>query len=70
MPNIPLNRISDPVYNCSELLNQTEQDLGYAENVSEFLAMQARQSALLTLTNCGVEFTTLAQLNEIAKTDT
>lgn len=65
-----LETAPEPVYSCSALLNQVEQDLGNAENAPEFFALQARQSALLSLLNCGIEYTTLSKLNKIAKTDT
>ena len=64
------NTSPPPSYSCSELLNQTEQQLNNAEDYAEFDAMSRRHSALLSLLNCGIEFTTLEQLNKIAKTDT
>lgn len=62
--------IYEQQYSCSELIVTAEQDMELAESAKDFLAAQARHEALISLLNCGIEFTTLNKLNKIAKTDT
>lgn len=60
--SVPIS--SEPVYSCSELLNQYENDLEFA-SASDFQMLEHRIDVLLTLINCGIEYTALSQLNQI-----
>lgn len=62
--------IYEQQYSCSELVVIAEQDMELAETAKDFLVAQARHQALISLLNCGIEFTTLNKLNKIAQTDT
>jgi len=55
---------AEPTYNCDELLQQCEADLEYASS-KDFQMLQHRIEVLTHLVNCGIQYTTLAQLNQI-----
>lgn len=54
----------ETIYNCSDLLAQYEQEL---ETVSkhDYQMLEHRIEVLSALINCGVEYTTIAKLNQI-----
>lgn len=58
---IPQN---EKVYSVETLYNLTQEDLAIADRET-FLMLWNRQFILLDLLNAGIEYTTLAQLNQI-----
>lgn len=54
----------EPLYSCSDLLEQYEDDLEHA-GATDYQMLEHRISVLYTLINCGIEFTTLSKLNAI-----
>lgn len=55
--------MSETVYRCSELLDRCEQEI--AHTTSDYQMLEHRIEVLEYLLNCGIEFTTISQLNSI-----
>jgi len=54
----------EPVYNCSDLLLQYENDLEFASE-HDFQMLEHRIEVITSLINCGIDFTSISQLNQI-----
>lgn len=52
------------VYNCSDLLDQYEQDLQHCSE-HDFQMLEHRIEVLTHLINCGIDHTSLSQLNQV-----
>lgn len=51
------------VYRCTELVDLYTRDLGYTDD--DYQMLEHRIEVLEYLINCGIEFTTISQLNSI-----
>ena len=55
--------MSETVYRCSELLDRCEQEIEHT--TSDYQMLEHRIEVLEYLLHCGIEFTTISQLNSI-----
>ena len=55
--------MSETVHSCSDLLDRCEQEI--ETTTSDYQMLEHRMEVLEYLLNCGIEFTTISQLNSI-----
>lgn len=66
---LPINlgtKNQDYLFKCEELYREYEHQLQYMSG-KEFCITLNRMSALLDILNCGIEFTTITQLNAVSR---
>lgn len=59
-----MNDTPEAMYNCNDLLQEYQSYLEHASN-ADYQMYEHRIDVLISIINCGVEYTTISKLNQI-----